>query len=291
MARPMRRQLASFSSKERMFVMRTTWLCRAAFATRFLRPSKDRFTGLPKRGFQGLGEAGPLARCQKSCDMQGFAVAPQRQLAPMLGRLVHMHPHPIGVDLDHIALAAWRRARDAQARSGQRDALFAPSRDRTGAKGPAEKRKVGAHERRDGPRTVADEEKYHGQIHQRDQRERRQQHARRHWRTWPQHRVEQHAVFGHHGAKDTCAGGDVATVWRDIIQAPAWHVRLAKTKSSAYLPRCKSRSPHRRPSSNPSTPTHCWSRWCCRRRRPTRASTRRPSPCSKSPIRRKRWWP
>ena len=35
--------------------------------------------------------------------------------------------------------------------------------------------------------------------------------------------------------------------------------------------------------------SRCWSPWCCRRRRPTPASTRRRRRCSRSPTRRRRW--
>ena len=36
--------------------------------------------------------------------------------------------------------------------------------------------------------------------------------------------------------------------------------------------------------------TPCWWRWCCPRRRPMPASTRRRRRCSRSPTRRPRWW-
>ena len=44
----------------------------------------------------------------------------------------------------------------------------------------------------------------------------------------------------------------------------------------------------RRASSSMSTPSRCWSPWCCRRRRPTPASTRRRARCSRSPTRREK---
>ena len=48
--------------------------------------------------------------------------------------------------------------------------------------------------------------------------------------------------------------------------------------------------PSRRVNWNISIPTRCWLRSCCRRRRPTPASTRRRARCFKSPTRRKRCW-
>src|SRR5690349_18405011 len=112
MARPMRRQLASFSSKESTLLMVPTWALAPSFATRFLRKSGGSFTGQPQRVFQQPRERSALVRCQESTDPQAFAVAPQRQLAPMVGRIGHLDPHPIGIEPDLIARPARRAARD-----------------------------------------------------------------------------------------------------------------------------------------------------------------------------------
>ena len=64
--------------------------------------------------------------------------------------------------------------------------------------------------------------------------------------------------------------------------------RNAKPRSSTAGCRTAGRS--RGPSSNSSTPSRCWSRWCCRRRRPMPASTRRRRRCSRPPTRRRRCW-
>ena len=42
-------------------------------------------------------------------------------------------------------------------------------------------------------------------------------------------------------------------------------------------------------AANTSTRSRCWWRWCCRRRRPMPASTRRRPHCLRSPTRRPRW--
>src|SRR4029079_10545134 len=100
MARPMRRQLASFSSKESTLLMGRRWARRRPFATRFLRTSDGVFTGQPQCRFQGLGECGARIGRQKRSDAHGPAMASKRQLAPMVRRIVHMRADPIGVEAD-----------------------------------------------------------------------------------------------------------------------------------------------------------------------------------------------
>src|SRR5712691_10211576 len=98
----MRRQLASFSSKESMFVMDRRWARCVGFTTRFLRNSDGAFTGPTKRRFQGISEGRPHVRGEESADRDALAVAPERQLAPMIGRIIHLHPHPIRVEANFI---------------------------------------------------------------------------------------------------------------------------------------------------------------------------------------------
>src|SRR5512140_3303116 len=136
MARPMRRQLASFSSKESTLLMTRRWSLAPPFATRFLRMSEGSFARLPQRVFQQPGERSALLRREKGADFQALAVTPQRQLTPMVGRLGHFHPHPIGIEMDFIARAARLAARNAQQRARQRHMLFASGSDQAGAKGP-----------------------------------------------------------------------------------------------------------------------------------------------------------
>ena len=63
-------------------------------------------------------------------------------------------------------------------------------------------------------------------------------------------------------------------------------MRRSRKRSAA------SRPPIRNPRANCSTSIRspCWWRWCCRRRRPMPASTRRRPRCSRPPTRRQRWW-
>src|SRR5579864_1730474 len=100
MARPMRRQLASFSSNERTLVMAVRWAGRRPFSTRFLRTSDNGFTRQAQCRSQGSCELCPHLRRQECANLDGFSVAAERQLAPMVPRLVHMHPNPVGVEAD-----------------------------------------------------------------------------------------------------------------------------------------------------------------------------------------------
>src|SRR5471032_1028751 len=110
MARPMRRQLASFSSKEITLLMDATW----PFSPRFLRVLGGDFTGIPERFFQCLREIGPLVRRQELADAQKLAMTPQGELAGMFRRIVHLDPHPIGIEGPFAPRLFRKSARDAE---------------------------------------------------------------------------------------------------------------------------------------------------------------------------------
>ena len=69
---------------------------------------------------------------------------------------------------------------------------------------------------------------------------------------------------------------------------PIRSTRRPRCTRSSAASRSSGRS--RRANSSTSTPSRCWSPWCCRRRRPTPASTRRRARCSRWPTRRRRCW-
>src|ERR1700760_3303724 len=100
MARAMRRQLVSFSSKESTLVMMERWTLAGLLSTRILR--KSAVARPAERRFQDIGEGGPFGRRQEGADFQALAVRPQPELAPMLRWVVHLHPHPIGIEQDLI---------------------------------------------------------------------------------------------------------------------------------------------------------------------------------------------
>src|SRR5258708_25119191 len=151
MARAMRRQLASFSSKESTLLMTATWARARPFATRFLRSSDGGFTGLPQGMFEEPGEAGALLRRQKRPYFQTLAVAAQCQLAPMVGRIVHIDAHPIGIEEKLVAPTARRATRNAQHRTGERHLFFASGSAEAGAGGPGQQRDISAAEPRNRP--------------------------------------------------------------------------------------------------------------------------------------------
>src|ERR1700750_3164419 len=106
MARAMRRQLVSFSSKESTLVMRGRWALPPRLSTRILR--KSAAPRPAQRGFQDISERGTLHGREEGADCQAAAMAPDPELAPVLGRIVHLHPHPIGIEFHLARRPAWR---------------------------------------------------------------------------------------------------------------------------------------------------------------------------------------
>src|ERR1041385_8417434 len=228
MARPMRRQLASFSSKESTLLMGGRWACRRPFATRFLRTSDDGFTGLPQCRFQGLGERRTRIRREECPDSHRSAMAPERQLAPMVRRIIHVHADPIGIEADFIAPAACRAPRDAEERMGQRDMLLVPRRDEAGAEGPSQECHVRSQKGSDGPGATHNKVKREEDVDDGDGSQNRAKNSRAERRTWPQHLIEKNVVS--HAARllapsplsQHCAAADGG--W--ICRAPSAKSRL-----------------------------------------------------------------
>src|SRR6185312_8621519 len=88
-----------------------------------------------QRIFQPECKTRPLHWREERADAFTLALAPERELAPVLGRVVHFDPHPVGIERQLGARALRRDARDVKFFRCQTHTLFALCRERAGGEG------------------------------------------------------------------------------------------------------------------------------------------------------------